>query len=158
MHQFFKFILEGNSTCFGQLLCPSTGVFYCMHSNSICYTGFADSLQAGSGWNPDPACKLSEKNVWHISLLCVQWKTPDDGQRNCLKHVEFPSKINLRNQCIWLVYYKKFVTMHSHMNVKFVWHTAPFRGIFSLQMSPPLYNRLTILNFKNILFYGLNKL
>ena len=24
---------------------------------------------------------------------CVQWKTPDDGQRNCPKHVEFKSKI-----------------------------------------------------------------
>jgi len=30
--------------------------------------------------------------VWHIQLLCVQWKTPDDGQRHCLKHVEFYSK------------------------------------------------------------------
>ena len=29
---------------------------------------------------------------WHIPLLCVQWKTPDDGQRNCPKHVEFHSK------------------------------------------------------------------
>jgi hypothetical protein len=27
--------------------------------------------------------------------LCVQWKTPDDGQRNCAKHVDFLSKINL---------------------------------------------------------------
>ena len=27
-----------------------------------------------------------------MPLLCVQWKTPDDGQRNCLKHVEFYSK------------------------------------------------------------------
>jgi len=25
-------------------------------------------------------------------LLCVQWKTTDDGQRNCPKHVEFYSK------------------------------------------------------------------
>jgi len=25
-------------------------------------------------------------------LLYVQWKTPDDGQRNCSKHVEFHSK------------------------------------------------------------------
>ena len=25
-------------------------------------------------------------------LLCVQWNTPDDGQRNCPKHVEFHSK------------------------------------------------------------------
>jgi len=30
--------------------------------------------------------------VWHIALLCVQWKTADDGQRNCPKHVEFYSK------------------------------------------------------------------
>ena len=27
--------------------------------------------------------------VWHIPLLYVQWKTADDGQRNCPKHVEF---------------------------------------------------------------------
>ena len=32
------------------------------------------------------------KPVWHIPLLCVQWKSPDDGQRNCPKHVEFYSK------------------------------------------------------------------
>jgi len=25
-------------------------------------------------------------------MLCVQWKIPDDGQRNCPKHVEFYSK------------------------------------------------------------------
>ena len=25
-------------------------------------------------------------------LLCVQWKIPDDGQRNCPKHVDFYSK------------------------------------------------------------------
>jgi len=32
------------------------------------------------------------KTVWHIQLLCVQWRTPDDGQRNCPKHVEYYSK------------------------------------------------------------------
>jgi len=32
------------------------------------------------------------KPVWHIPLLCVQWKTPDDGQMNCPKHIEFYSK------------------------------------------------------------------
>jgi hypothetical protein len=46
---------------------------------------FADSLQAGSGW--------------HILILlasCLQnFKTPDDGQRNCPKHVEFHSKIKM---------------------------------------------------------------
>jgi len=52
------------TTCFGQFLCPSSGIFHCTHSNRICHTG----------------------------LLCVQWKPPDDGQRNCPKHVEFYSK------------------------------------------------------------------
>ena len=32
-------------------------------------------------------------NLYDIELmLCVQYWTPDDGQRNCLKHVEFYSK------------------------------------------------------------------
>jgi len=54
------------------------------------------SLRAESGRNwlrpdpakfrPDPARKLS------ANLLCVQWNTPDDGQRNCPKNVEFYSK------------------------------------------------------------------
>jgi len=34
------------------------------------------------------------KSVWHIPSLCVQWKTHDDGQRNCPKHAEFYSKNN----------------------------------------------------------------
>ena len=32
------------------------------------------------------------KPAWYIPLLCVQWKTPDDGQKNCPKHVEFYSE------------------------------------------------------------------
>jgi len=38
---------------------------------------------------PVPARKLSA-NLY--VLLCVQWKTSVDGQRNCPKHVEFYSK------------------------------------------------------------------
>ena len=34
----------------------------------------------------------TQQAVWHKPLLCAQWKTPDDGQRNCPKHVEFYSK------------------------------------------------------------------
>jgi hypothetical protein len=52
---------------------------------------FADSLRTGSGWNW-PCSLAVSKTVWHIPLLCVQWKIPDDGQRNCPKHVEFYSK------------------------------------------------------------------
>ena len=52
---------------------------------------FADSLRAGSV--PSWSCSQAvSKPVWHIPLLCVQWKTPDNGQRNYPKHVEFHSK------------------------------------------------------------------
>jgi len=37
------------------------------------------------------ACKLSAK-LYDVHHWCVQWKTPDDGQRNCPKHVEFHSE------------------------------------------------------------------
>jgi len=57
---------------------------------------FADSLRAGSGRIcavPSWSCSQAvTKPVKHIPLLCVQWKTPDDGQKNCPKHVEFYSK------------------------------------------------------------------
>jgi len=46
------------------------------------------------------------KPVWHTPLLCVQWKTPDDGQRNCPKHVEFYSKTKFEK----LVHLVGFVT------------------------------------------------
>ena len=32
------------------------------------------------------------KLVWHIPLLCVQWKTADDERRNCPKHTGSYSK------------------------------------------------------------------
>ena len=95
---------------------------------------FADSLQAGSGWNCGSILiLLASCQQWHTPLLCVQWKTLDDGQRNCPKHVEFHSKNK-----IWEIfasswfYYKKFNTMQGHMNVKFVenlwtgWATVSF--------------------------------
>ena len=47
---------------------------------------FADSLWAGSGWN---SVLILLASCMTYTVLCVQWKTPDDGQRNCLKHVEF---------------------------------------------------------------------
>ena len=43
---------------------------------------------------PVPSWSCSQavsKPVWHIPLLCVQWKIPYDRQRNCPKHVEFHS-------------------------------------------------------------------
>ena len=38
-------------------------------------------------------------------------KTPDDGQSNCLEHVEFIPKINLRISVSSLFYYKNLIRM-----------------------------------------------
>ena len=46
---------------------------------------FADSLLAGSGRNCSSILIL-------LALLCLPWETPDDGRRNCPKHVKFYSK------------------------------------------------------------------
>ena len=43
----------------------------------------------------------------------VQQKTPDDGQRSCLKHVEFYNRINLDNWCVWLVIKKRKIFLSS---------------------------------------------
>ena len=42
----------------------------------------------------EPARKLSANlyDIYYVPLLCIQWKTSDDGQRNCPKHMEFHFK------------------------------------------------------------------
>jgi hypothetical protein len=48
---------------------------------------------------PRPCSKAFFKPVWHTSVQVHNEWTPDDGQRNCPKHVEvhFLAKINLGN-------------------------------------------------------------
>jgi len=60
---------------------------YIRHWNMSCR--FEDSFQARLSWS---CLKAIIKPAWHIPVPNVQWKTPDDGQRNCLKHVEILDK------------------------------------------------------------------
>jgi hypothetical protein len=57
----------------------------CTVKNSWWWTGELSETCRFPSWS----CSLAG---WHIPLLCVQWKNPDDGQRNCSKHVQFYSK------------------------------------------------------------------
>ena len=61
-------------------------------------------------------------SVWHIPLLCVQWKTPDDGQRNCPKHVEFYSKNKFSeiSASSWF-YYKNFLNVSNYGHAVPLW-------------------------------------
>ena len=111
---FSNLFLEWNSTCFGQLLCTSSGVFHCTHSNGTRHTGLLTACERDQDGTAVPTWQSVSKPVWHIPLLCLQWKTPDNGQRNCPKHVEFHSKnkfeklvpiigLIIRNLSGWLV-------------------------------------------------------
>jgi hypothetical protein len=87
---FSNLFWKWNSTCFGQFLCTSWGVFHCTHGNMYMSYRFRDrSEQDPRRLQPDPARKLSTSLYDIYLLLCLQWKTPDDGQRNCPKQVEF---------------------------------------------------------------------
>jgi len=74
---------------------PLSEVFHCTYSNGMCHTGLLTACEQDQDETAVPFWSCSQdvsKPVWHIPLLCIQWKTPDDGQRNCPKHVEFNSK------------------------------------------------------------------
>ena len=90
------------------------------------------SLLPGSGrkWVPSWSCSQSvSKPVWHIPLLCVQWKTPDDGQRNCPKHVEFNSK----NKFEKLVHLVGFIMRNNADNFSFPVHIWQILNLFALK-------------------------
>jgi len=104
---FSNLFLEWNSTCFGQFLCPSTGVLHCTHSNGICPIGLLTACEQDQDGTAVPSWSCLQafyKPVWHIPLLCVQWRTHVDGQRNCPKHVEFHSK-NKFEKLVHLVWF-----------------------------------------------------
>ena len=99
-------------------------------------------------FRPDPVrCQAISKPVWHTPLLCVQWKTPDDGQRNCPKHVEFYSKNKFQKlvHLVWF-YYKNLspctVTWTSNTSVTLSLTSGLVRGGWVFKVTPgPLYTR-----------------
>ena len=99
MHQFLKFIYRIKFYMFRTIPLYIIRNFHCTHSNDICHK-ICEQEQGGV-----PSCTCSQpvsKPVWHILFLCVQWRTPDDGQMNCPKHVEFYS-INKFEKLVHLV-------------------------------------------------------
>jgi len=114
---FSNLFLESNFTCFGQFLCPSSGVFRCTHSNGVCHTG----------------------------LLCVQRKTPDDGQRNCPKYVEFYSKnkfeklVHLVGFIIRMITHRFFKKSTEATTLRPAFHCVP--GCNSIAIQPEYLHR-----------------
>jgi hypothetical protein len=62
---------------------------------------FDDRFHAQSGWNVLTLLVSGhQKPARNLPVPNVQWKTPDDGQIGCPKHVEFYNRINLDNWCV----------------------------------------------------------
>jgi hypothetical protein len=101
MHQFPKFTPAWNSTCFGQFLRPSSGVY---------------SLYTQPSWS---CSKAVFKLLWHITLPSEQWinswwwveELPDTCRVSCR---------SIFGKLVHLVGFitKKFVTIHGYMNLK----------------------------------------
>jgi len=80
MHKFLKFIFGIKLYMFRTVPLSIIRSFTLYTQPWYMSYRFADSWRAVS------------KPVWHVPLLCLQWKTPVNGQRNCPKHVKFYSK------------------------------------------------------------------
>jgi len=105
--------LSRNSTYFGQFLCPSSGVFHLTFGTGICHAGLMTAFmhdQDGTAVPSWSCVKAVIKPAWHIPVPNVQWKTPDDGQRNCPKHVEFLDKNKFGKLVRLLVLLKRNMT------------------------------------------------
>jgi len=73
--------------------------FFTVHTAITGHTVTADSLLAGSGRS---CILILLYDIYHKQLLCVQRKTPDDGQRICPKHEDFYSK-NKFKKLVYLI-------------------------------------------------------
>ena len=86
---FSKFIFSKKLYMFRAVPLPIIRSFplYVRHWYMSCR--FDDRFQACPSWT---CLKAVIKLAWHTPVPNVQWKTPDDGQRNCPKRVEFLHK------------------------------------------------------------------
>jgi len=78
-------VLGSSSTHHQEFFTVNTAMVYVIQI----WCQLASRIRMDPSWS---CLQAVSKPVWHIPLLCVQWKTPDDGQRNCPKRVEFHSK------------------------------------------------------------------
>jgi hypothetical protein len=87
---FSNLFLEWNSTCFGQFLCPSSGVFHCKHSHVICHTILQTACEQDQDetavplhtWSgPEGSKKLSFPNFlttvqYNVKVVSLTYRPP----------------------------------------------------------------------------------
>ena len=71
------------STCFGQFLCPSSGVFHCTHNNGICHTGLLTDCEQDQDGTPSWSCSQA---VWRTIVVCTMknsWWWTEELSETC---------------------------------------------------------------------------
>ena len=71
-----------------QFLRPSSGAQNGMHSIRYLSSFFCFLLLSWVSWNNSLMTGKKQKKLDKYLMLCIQFWAPDDGRRNCLKHVE----------------------------------------------------------------------
>ena len=68
--------------------------FRCTYSNGMCHTGLLTACKQDQDDTSAILILLArcQKNCMTYTIAVYTAKTPDDGQRNCPKHVEFHAK------------------------------------------------------------------
>jgi hypothetical protein len=90
--------IEDNTGYVRHIISSTTRPIVSSKNNKKCHSPVSNIYVAVKNmFHPAAARKLSTNlyDIYHCRVYSE--KTPDDGQRNCPKHVEFHSKINLRN-------------------------------------------------------------
>jgi len=84
-HNFSWIYFYRRSTCFRRFLRPSSGAHNCSYNFRYCQP---IPLLAWIRWNLFHLIHASSSIGWQYLKLYEQLCAPDDGRRNCLKHVE----------------------------------------------------------------------
>jgi len=110
------YFFNWNSTCFGQFLYPSSGVFHCTQSNGIYHTGLLTACKQ-EHLLLLTSCQQTCMKIYHCCVYSGKLLMMD---RRTVRYMQsFISKIKFGEISVssWF-YYKKFITMHGHMSVK----------------------------------------
>ena len=121
MHWFYKFILSWSSTCFGQFVCPSSGVYSLYTQQWYMSYRFVDSFQAVPFWS---CSKAIYKPLWHIPLLSLQW----------INSWWWTDEISEIRRASWQNKFVKLVHLVGFITNKFrVHHVAPSSGCIKVR-------------------------
>ena len=89
---FSNLFLEWNSTCFGQFLCQSSGVFHCTHSNGICHKGLLTVCEQDQDVPSWYCSEFHSKNKFEklVHLVCFTIrKVVNESRTNKVGHATY---------------------------------------------------------------------